>query len=155
MDLKVEKHYLNLTNGIEYLDTINRDYKFVRIQSTYCEQRLWNYLLQDLDYNFLMDLALGYKVIVYDTSQHKNKSRALYQGLEFIKYILNRVWFNNEINPIVKGTNCRKYFNQEYNKLEERTINKIKYFRKFLIADNIDLDCECMKTIHDRRLYIL
>ena len=54
------KYYLNLTNGIEFLDNpdFNEDYRFVRIQSTTCERHLWNKLLSDLDYNFLLDLLL-------------------------------------------------------------------------------------------------
>lgn len=48
--------YLNLTNGLEYLDEI-QNYKLVRIQSSLCERKCWDKLIQDLDYNFLFDLA--------------------------------------------------------------------------------------------------
>lgn len=50
-------YYLNLTNGIEFLDRPDfniKEYKFVRIQSTACEKHLWDKILMDLDYNFLL-----------------------------------------------------------------------------------------------------
>ena len=52
----MKRYYLNLTNGIEFLDNpdFNEDYRFVRIQSTVCERHLWDKLLSDLDYNFLL-----------------------------------------------------------------------------------------------------
>ena len=96
----ITKTYLNLTNGIEFLDKFNarvEDIKFVRIQSCACERHLWDKLINDLDYNFLLDLALGYEVVVWDTSARKRESRAMYQGLKLIEYVLNKIWFDKEI----------------------------------------------------------
>jgi hypothetical protein len=145
------KIYLNLTNGIEFLsDTdFKEDYNFVRIQSCACERHLWNKILSDLDYNFLMDIALGYTVIVCDASPHKMFSRALYQGVEFIKYALNRIWLDKMTIPYVKGIRCDKYFNEEFNKLDKSTLKKIKYLRKFLNTDKIDIICISTTTTHD------
>ena len=87
-------NYLNLTNGLEYMSEIKKfgfDFKFVRIQSTYCEQKLFDRLIQDLDYNFLFDIAQGNIIRIYDTSRNKKQSRALYQGVEFIKYSINSI----------------------------------------------------------------
>lgn len=48
------KRYVNLTNGIEAISQLNlSDYSFIRIQSTICEQKLWDRLIQDLDYDSL------------------------------------------------------------------------------------------------------
>ena len=59
--------YLNLTNGIEALEILKpANLRFVRIQSTACEQKRWDFILQDLDYSFLMDIALGENVTVVD-----------------------------------------------------------------------------------------
>lgn len=145
------KIYLNLTNGIEFLsDTdFKENYNFVRIQSCACERHLWNKILSDLDYNFLMDVALGYTVIVCDASPHKMFSRALYQGVEFIKYALNRIWLNKMTIPYLKGIRCDKYFNEEFNKLDKSTLKKIKYLRKFLNTDKIDIICISTATTHD------
>ena len=75
MDEKIT-NYLNLTNGLEYINEIP-NYKLVRIQSTYCEQKLFDRMIQDLDYNFLFDIAQGNTVRIYDTSSNKKQSRAL------------------------------------------------------------------------------
>lgn len=140
--------YLNLTNGLEYLDEI-KDYKVVRIQSTLCEAKCWDKLIQDLDYNFLLDLAQGNEVEVYDTSSKKKISRAMYQGIEFIKYTLNLRWFNRENKSYIKGMNVTNYFTQEYNKLSTTTKKKIDYIKKFLNTDEIHIKTHCKKSLHD------
>ena len=55
------KYFINLTNGIEALPTVDGDVSFIRIQSTACEQKRWDFLIQDLDNNFYTWLALGYE----------------------------------------------------------------------------------------------
>lgn len=55
-----------------------------------------------LDSNFLMNLAVGNTCIVYDYSQNKEMPRALYQGLEYIKFILYKRWFNFEYKTYCK-----------------------------------------------------
>ncbi len=145
------KFYLNLTNGIEFLSDpdFKEDYNFIRIQSCSCERHLWDKILLDLDYNFLLDIALGYTVVICDASPHKKFSRALYQGVEFIQYTLNRVWLNKITVPYVKEMNCSKYFNNEFNILSKATIKKIKYLRKFLNTDKINIIYIGTKTEHD------
>lgn len=149
-EYKGVKHYLNLTNGIEFLeDSENINFNFVRIQSCACERHLWDKIILDLDYHFLLDIALGYKVIVYDTSAKKEESRAMFQGLKFIEYVLNRVWFNKKIDIEVKGMNCKKYFEEGYRELSNISLKKIKYLRKFLDTDKICLLSVCKNTKHD------
>lgn len=143
------KYYLNLTNGIEFLTNNNLDYKFIRIQSTHCERHLWNNILLDLDYNFLLDLALGYNVIVFDTSQHKKESRAMYQGLKFIEYVLNRYWLNKEPEIKVKDMICNNYFREEYKSIDDKVFRKLKYLKKFINTESINLKSICKNTIHD------
>ena len=54
------KNYVNLTNGIEALQQYKlAHYAFIRIQSTACEQHSWDKILQDLDYDFLMNVELA------------------------------------------------------------------------------------------------
>ena len=146
--MKVVK-YLNLTNGLEYLKEI-KDYKIVRIQSTICEAKNWDKLIQDLDYNFLMDLAQGNKIEIYDTSSKKRISRALFQGVEFIKYALNRRWFDNEnAQAMVKEQNVTAYFKHEYERLSKNAKSKLDYIKKFLNANEVNIETFCRKTEHD------
>ena len=74
--------YLNLTNGIEALECLKpanlNASNLVRIQSTACEQKRWDFILQDLDYSFLMDIALGENVTVVDYSAKKENTRVFY-----------------------------------------------------------------------------
>lgn len=151
-DTEKVKIYLNLTNGIEWLEKLGLDIenvKFIRIQSCTCERHLWDKLIADLDYNFLLDLALGYEVKVYDTSARKQESRAMYQGLEFVKYVLNRVWFNKMTEATCRGKKCDKYFDKAYKSIPDNIMKKVKYLRKFLNTDKINLSSYCIRTEHD------
>lgn len=144
----MDKIYLNLTNGIEFINNFS-NYKFVRIQSCSLERHCWNKIIRELDYNFLMDLALGYNVVVYDTTNNKNESRAMYQGIPFIKYVLEKRWFGNPNIPKVKGMNVEKLFLEGYNKLDYLNKKKLDYVKKYLNTNKINLNWKCKSTIHD------
>lgn len=142
-------NYINLTSGLEFLEEIP-DARFIRIQSSLCESKAWSKLIEDLDYDFLINLAQGKVVFVYDTSRNKKISRALYQGLEFIRYVLERRWFgNHNIKAIVRGNDATEYFMQEYNKLSDRAKKKLDYVKKFLNTNKIYLKGMCKKSLHD------
>lgn len=150
-------NYINLTNGIEAIPTIplNEGYRFIRIQSTLCEQKNWDRIIQELDYDFLMNLALGNKCVVYDFGARKYIPRAIYQGLLFIKYVLYKRWIGVDYKAILKrsdnkeGINCTRYFEQCYNKLDDRTLRKLDYFKPFLMTEDIKLNYCSSATIHD------
>jgi hypothetical protein len=143
------KHFVNLTNGIEAIRHIEGEYSFIRIQSTACEQKRWDFILQELDYNFLVSLALGYECVVYDYGANKPVPRAVYQGLEFVRYVLNLHWFGRETPAYVKGHNAAGYFRLVHAQLEERTLKRLDYFRKFLLADRLNLRVVTDATTHD------
>ena len=146
--ISIVHNYVNLTNGVEAIPTLQGDYRFIRIQSTICEQRLWDRLIQDLDYDFLMNLALGHKCVVYDFGARKPIPRAVYQGLEFVKYVLNRRWLDKEYITNVnrsknkeRKNNCNDYFAKCYEQLEDRTKKKLDYFIPYINTDVIYLEC--------------
>lgn len=144
-------NYLNLTNGLEYMNKID-NYKLVRIQSSICESKKWDKLIKELDYNFLFDLAQGNMIQIYDTSSKKKESRALYQGVEFIRYVLLRRWFNaesEEIPTVVNGHNVTDYFETEYKKLSDESKKKLDYVKKFLNSKGIYIKRICKKSLHD------
>jgi hypothetical protein len=145
------RHYLNLTNGIEAIELFNldpQDVHFIRIQSTTCEQKRWAWLLDNLDTDFLLHLAMGTECIVYDgtTRGRDGVPRALWQGLEFVKYVLEKVWFNQEYDA-PKGMSA--YFAGVFNNLPKPTLIKIKQFRRYLQADELKLRVVSWKTDHD------
>ena len=122
------KVFLNLTNGLLYDGPFDG---FIRIQSCHCEKKNWERVIDTIDNNFLMWLALGHDIRVVDYSANKDVPRALYQGLEFIWYCCCREWGIDNI-PIVNGVNVSSYFTEEYNKIDRNKRRKFKYFRKFL-----------------------
>jgi hypothetical protein len=145
------KHFINLTNGISALNTFTsvKDWHFIRILSTHCESKQWGKILQYLDNDFLLYLSLGYNCYVYDYSHHGKMSRACYQGIEWVRYALNKNWFKKEIRVNMNGTNCKEYFRKEYKKLDRPTINKLKYFKKFLNTKKIRIQIISGHTSHD------
>lgn len=123
-----QKIFLNLTNGLLYDGSFDG---FIRIQSCHCERKCWNKVLQGIDSNFLMWIALGYDVQVVDYSARKDVPRALYQGLEWIWFCCCKAW-KLPTNAIVNGVNCNRYFEKEWFNINSKLKTGVKYYRKFL-----------------------
>lgn len=140
--------YLNLTNGLEALPLVD-GYKIIRIQSTACEQKRWGYILADLDNGLLFDLAIGKNCYIIDYAQRKKIPRALFQGVEWIKFVLNKVWLNREYKPLIRGNDASRYFAEQYKLLDKITLNKIKYYKKFINTDEINLFPVSKQTAND------
>ena len=85
-----EKIYINLTNGIEGIEIYNiTDYSFIRIQSSHLENKRYDLMINSLSDDLLMNLAIGNNCTIIDFGANKTVSRACWQGVEFIKFILN------------------------------------------------------------------
>jgi len=141
--------YINLTNGIELISSFPEGYRFLRIQSTACEQKRWDFIIADLDHDLLMNLAIGNDCVVYDCG-HNGEPRALWQGLEWIKYVLNRIWFGKIIEPVLRGKKIGHfYFDEQYRNLSKPTVSKLQYYKKFLLTNEIYLRGIYDKTEHD------
>jgi len=140
--MKQIKHFINLTNGIESLDRLNLDPEnvmFIRIQSSHCERHLWNRIIMETDHNLYMMLALGHECRVYDFGTNTEMAKAIYMGVEWLKFALNKRWFGKDYKPLAKGRNITSYFTQEYGKLDKHAKKKIDYFKKFLLCDELRL----------------
>ena len=72
------RHYINLSNGIEAIGPLLEagllpdHVRFCRVQSSHCEAQDFNAILQNLDHDLLMHLALGFDVRVYDFGSRGN-----------------------------------------------------------------------------------
>ena len=133
-------NFLNLTNGIEALPLLGDEpYHFVRIQSTACEQKRWAPILEDLDYTFLIALATGRECRIYDYSNKKEVPRALYQGVPWIHFALEKLWYDRTVTAWVKSNNVTAYFEECYVKQRIREIRKLRWMEKFLSGDPIRL----------------
>ena len=149
--------FFNLTNGIEWLplfiEAQSCNCKYIRLQSTWCEQHRWDDILADLDYTFLLHLRVRGIAYVFDCSQKKSLSRALYQGLAWVRYALNRCWYNNGERAIIKTAHGKMdvtdYFDKEYKKLSKRTLAKLNYLKKFKGYGKVYIVPHCMRTTHD------
>jgi hypothetical protein len=144
--------FINLTAGLEAIEKCYMGYmnplQFIRIQSTHLEKNQLEHVLINLDYNFLMKLATGRECIVIDYTSRKRKnntSAACYRGLAWIRYCINRIWFNRKIQ-LKRGMHI--YFEQEFKKLKDSTRRRLKYFRKFVLVNDINLKYECKPTDH-------
>lgn len=137
------KIFINLTNGIEALenyDFLNENISFIRILSTHCERSNFERILENLDSNFLLHLALGYECIVYDYAANCEVSKAINVGLEWIRYVTNLRWLDNKnYRPIIKNVDVGEHFWKHYKDLKRPTKNKIDYFKKYLNTDKVIL----------------
>lgn len=150
------RHYLNLTNGIEAIPILRdrgvniEDLRFVRIQSSHCENFDLESILWNLDYDFLMSAAQGYACLMYDfgsrgikIDDHRNGTpRAFWMGLQWIRYILNYYWsFDSDCkNGIyIKGYNCVTQFVNKRKELSASVVRKIKYFRPYVQTSSVKI----------------
>lgn len=160
------KHFINLTNGIEAIKEYKlTDYSFIRIQSTTIERKDWIKLLGDLDHNFLVNLALGEECKVYDYGTNRKFSKTIYYGLPLIEFCLNRYWYSYE-SPAYRYTrqgvlmsDTETSFQHIYNELfvynstkdKEKLKTKLKYYKKFLNSNKINLIGISSSTTNDGR----
>ncbi|GAB4816209.1 hypothetical protein N2152v2_003255 [Parachlorella kessleri] len=150
------KHFVNLTNGLEVLPQLQRlglPVSFVRIQSTACEQQLFEKLLAELDSDLLLYLALGHCCLVYDLGSRNKKRgapRALWYGLEFVKYALtrlltharsapSRVWLPGSPPPeaFLRGYRVTDAFEGRVRSLGKSTKKRLRYFAKYMLPGGL------------------
>lgn len=147
-----QKIFINLTNGIEAIpDLDSQDIHFIRIQSSHCERQKYSQILENIDFNFLMYLAMGYECVVYDYAANSDVPKAVYTGLEWIKYVCNRRWLDLEEPAIVKGKNVSEFYQLQYSKLEYKTKRKIDYFKKFVLTDKLKIVAITSQTKNDNK----
>ena len=131
----LQVNFLNLTNGIQALEdygpNVLRPYSFLRLQSTWCEQKRWADVLAALPDDFLVRAALGEEILVYDYGAHADVPRAVWQGLEWVKYALCRRWYEREYIPEGRAGPMRRYFAVQYEELDIRILTRLAYFGKF------------------------
>jgi hypothetical protein len=142
--------FINLTAGLEHLEMLHvLHLNFIRMQSTHLEHKHLEHFLKDLDNNFLMKLAIGKECVILDFTSRKKKnnvSRACWQGIPWIEYCLNRLWFGKRIECKYGMHKC---FEHHFSKLSSCTKRKIKYYRKFVLTNSINLRYVCGPTDND------
>lgn len=85
---------------------LRRERAAVRPCAAVCEVGDMEKVLTELDANFLMAAALGYSCLVYDFGSRDRKReapRALWYGLEFVRFALNSLWFGAPVGMTSSG----------------------------------------------------
>ena len=161
------RHFINLSNGAEVLRSLKAGgvspdaISFMRVQSSHCEAQDFNGLLNGLDHNLLMHLALGFDCRVYDfgsrgnqwlvegsddETEHLYVPRAVWWGLEWTRFALSRMWRLPEQGPpLLRGYNVQRPFEAKLNELPKSLAKRLKYYRSHLAPD--------LDTLHLRGYY--
>lgn len=127
-----QRHFVNLTNGIEAIRQFGlTDYRFIRLQSTHCEQKRWSDIIMGLSDDFLMCAALGHRCTVYDYGANKPIPRAIWQGLEWIKFCIYRRWDDAIYMPRHRALSSAGFFEEKLRELRKPAKSKLDYFRRY------------------------
>jgi len=138
-------YFYNLTNGIERAK-INKSPHILRIQSSHIESKSWNYLFAQLSDELLFYLAIGEECCIIEGSPKPTRSALAHVGIPIILYVLNRIWFDERIPFLLIDKN---YLERVFRSLSRSTRNKLKYYRKFLLTNEIKLRCFISSTQKD------
>lgn len=141
-------HWINLTNGVELLPSFSSfisappsNVRFTRLQSSHCESAAYEKLLWSLDSDMLLSLSVGRPCYVYDLAS-RNKlrgvSRALFLGLQFVRWSLAYLWFAADqphLVPervLVRGKNTVPFWRDDV--MRFRTSKEIKKHIRYYTA---------------------
>jgi len=123
------RNWINLTNGLQAIRDYGLvDYNVMRLQSTHCEQKRWGDVLASVPDEFLFRLALGDECRVFDYGARKAVPRAVWQGLEWVRYAVTRRWTGEEVAPEGRAKTMGPYFAAQYAALTDREKARLDYF---------------------------
>jgi hypothetical protein len=92
--------------------------------------------MRDLGSDFIMNAALGHTLIIHDKSERKPQPRAIYQGMQWVRYALNMRWFGSvaydPMKVYVKGVDCTRYFRNEYRKATPADKHRLDFYAKYI-----------------------
>ena len=145
-------NYVNLSNGIEALPYLQRDsVRFMRLQSTSCEQKHWAEILDGLPDGFLLDVAAGCRVIVHDRSCSNRAgglSRAQWQGIEWVRYALARSGLGATTDAGHVQA-CQGYWRECWASMPRSTVGRLRWFSRWVRGDYVWIQCAGGIAKHD------
>jgi hypothetical protein len=169
------RHFINLTNGIEVIPQLlangvrENEINYIRLQSTHCESRNYNGIIESLDATLLMSLARGDICLLYDYGSRGTGSligeddekygipRAYWMGVEYIRHTLASVWNLEEsggkeatqVKRYVRGYNSGPHFDEQIAAMPKTLRRKLKYFRPYVATRHLHLYPIYRRTLHD------
>lgn len=116
-----------------------------RIQSTQCERKQWESVLYGAGPDLLYQLARGAYVVVHDTSERPRLTRAVWQGLPFIRRSCELLW-GLALSPIEGrgGRMMEQYFDTVLRDLSGPVRNYVRHYGQYLCTSRLSLQgCLC------------
>lgn len=133
-------HYANLTRGLLCPHLPGERVHYVRIQSTWCEQKRWGDILVGVGPDMLYRLAVGEAVMVHDLSERDRVSRALWQGLAWVRFACTLAWCDKELPTLSRnGMDVTAYWASAWRALNGRERRAITYYRAHHTGGPVDL----------------
>lgn len=131
-------HFFNLTNGISCPHLARMSdigaMHFTRVQSTQCEQKRWDHILDQAGADLLFHLAIGNVVAFHDVSEKPRFTRAVWQGMPWICFATRYIW-DGEIQETKltrrNNMNVTQYFTECVKALPKDVVKRVRYFEKF------------------------
>lgn len=131
-----ELHAVNLTRGLlcpHLEDVAESQVRFTRIQSTQCEQKLWDAVVMSLGSDLYWHLSRGATVMVHDVSERPRETRACWQGVALIRRACEYAW-GLPVTPVTgRGELSRsmeQYFDKVIPRLSDSTRVYLRYWAK-------------------------
>jgi len=120
-----------------------------------CEQGHFERLVTELDTSLLLRLALGHCCLVYDYGSRNKKRgapRAIWYGLEFLRYALERIWLGKKGRAFLRGHDVSVMFEEVVGNLSASTRKRLRYYAKFMPPEGLEyvqLYGVYRETVHD------
>lgn len=156
--------YLNLTNGLQAIpicESMGIEPRFVNIQSTALEQKNYDSVIERLGPDVIMDCASGRHVAVIDYGTRKELSRAVYWGVPFVRYSMDRAWYGMEpaevLQPMRRSGGVQMNIASQLSEAYERKMGHkarayLRRFKPYAVAGSrggTDLIGISIPTSHD------
>lgn len=133
--------YVNESNGLQALPLLHElgvSPCFCYIRSTHFERKQPNDAIRDIPDDMLASASMGYRILVVDYGARKDKSRAVWQGVPYLKYVLERAWLGkspervwlyprSNTNPTKQDATC--VFKQWYGDIEDGVLQRLMKYR--------------------------
>ena len=154
-----ERHYVNLTNGLEDLADLlaaPTGWSFSRLRSTTIEREKWDVFVGEVPDDMLMHLALGWRCVVHDRGALRPLSKTLFFGVPLVRYVLDRTWtgVTPEQVPLVgprggPAPDGAARMDAIYRGLSHDTIARVRYYARYWTGGPADLVGYGSATEHD------
>lgn len=157
--------YVNETNGLQALPILFElgiPARFCHVRSTHFESKATSAAIKELPQEMLLSAALGEHILVVDYGACKDRSRAVYQGIPYVKYVLDRawlgivpekVWIRPRSNTRDLLRECAGTFDEWYRELGTKAKKKLRSYQgiacESLMPDGVSITGISEATTHD------